>query len=172
MNNILDFTFPKAPSVFVGREKELARLIKGFNGQNVILIDGIAGIGKTSLALSLADMINNDTGFNNGNICWMVCKEEWSLENFFDGNKYDIQYYMDLHNYYRELDEYNRKLALYNKGDKYIFERKDEEIINTRDKIEIKGKEKKEKIWTPSLEDLLAFSEGKTSINNIVMRKA
>lgn len=80
-----------------------------------------------------------------------------------DGNKYDMQYYVDLHNYYRELDEYNRKLALYNKGDKYIFERKDEEIINIRDKTEIKGKEKKEKIWTPSLEDLLAFSEGKTS---------
>ena len=80
-----------------------------------------------------------------------------------DGNKYDIQYYIDLHNYYRELDEYNRKLDIYNKGDKYIFERKDDEIISTFDKIEIKGKEKKEKIWTPSMEDLLAFSGGKIS---------
>ncbi len=80
MNNILDFTFPKPPSIFVGREKELNRLIKGFDSQNVILIDGIAGIGKTSLALSLACSIDK---FHNGNICWMACKEEWSLENFF-----------------------------------------------------------------------------------------
>ncbi|HPZ08219.1 MAG TPA: hypothetical protein PL110_08900 [Candidatus Eremiobacteraeota bacterium] len=76
-----------------------------------------------------------------------------------DGYQYDFQYYIKLENYYKELDAYNRKKELMELGIKDIFESSKEEI-ELIDKIELGVKD--ERIWTPSIEDLLAFSRGKS----------
>ena len=68
------FSIPKVPSVFTGREKEKEKLLKKINQQNVIVIDGIAGTGKTAIALTIADVINA-TPLYNGNVCWINCSE-------------------------------------------------------------------------------------------------
>ena len=57
-----------------------------------------------------------------------------------------------------ELDEYNEKDELLKNGLKDIPE---EQGIDINDKIEI-GKNN-ERIWTPSIEEVLAFSRGKVS---------
>ncbi|HPZ10477.1 MAG TPA: tetratricopeptide repeat protein, partial [Candidatus Eremiobacteraeota bacterium] len=77
------FSFPRPPEIFVGREKELNRLKEGFKSQNFIIIDGIAGIGKTSLALTLAGIINEDPLYSlfHNNVFWIECKEGWQIDN-------------------------------------------------------------------------------------------
>jgi len=78
-----------------------------------------------------------------------------------DGHKYDFQYYIKLENYYKELEEYERKMTLFKADQKDIFTETEDGDTRNIDRVEIEEDKVYEKIWTPSLEDLMAFSRGK-----------
>lgn len=73
---------PKPPGIFVGREKELEKLKKKFNEENLIIIDGLAGTGKTALALTMAGLINENPLYH-GRVYWITCKENFKEEELF-----------------------------------------------------------------------------------------
>jgi tetratricopeptide (TPR) repeat protein len=65
---------------FVNREKELERLWAYLRDPNksIILVEGIAGIGKTMLAARFAEQIRDEYV-----VFWMNCKSEVTLESLF-----------------------------------------------------------------------------------------
>jgi DNA-binding winged helix-turn-helix (wHTH) protein/tetratricopeptide (TPR) repeat protein len=87
---------PAVPCYFTGRETELGLLETAFCQQNTILISGIGGIGKTSLAAKFADyLVKSD---NEKTVLWLTIQEQWDeetfLKNIFDASK-DIFYLLD-----------------------------------------------------------------------------
>ena len=79
-----------------------------------------------------------------------------------DGYQYKFDYYIQLKDYYKEVEEHARKEELFNSGYKNIFKEKEEIALRYIDIVETGKEKKEEKIWTPAIEDLLAFSGGKT----------
>ena len=59
-----------------GREKELERLRTDFAANVIVVVDGLAGIGKTTLAEKFAETL--DTKWR---AVWVDCREEMSLES-------------------------------------------------------------------------------------------
>jgi DNA helicase TIP49 (TBP-interacting protein) len=59
----MNLSFPKAPAVFAGRKKILDQLKTGFLHYNVLIIDGMAGTGKTALSLYFASTIDSSPDF-------------------------------------------------------------------------------------------------------------
>jgi hypothetical protein len=77
-----------------------------------------------------------------------------------DGEQYNFEYYVQLHDYYKELENYNRNLELFQRGHKDIFKESDK-IGRYIDKAELSVNMETQKIWVPPLKDLIAFSRGK-----------
>mgnify|MGYP000945611262 CR=1 FL=1 len=78
----MNLSYPKAPAVFSGRKKILEQLKTGFIHYNVLIIDGMAGIGKTALSLHFASIIDSSPDFFpfHGNVIWIQCEEGWRTE--------------------------------------------------------------------------------------------
>jgi len=78
----MNLSFPKAPAVFAGRKKILEQLKTGFLHYNVLIIDGMAGIGKTAMSLHFASLIDSSSDYLpfHGNIIWIQCEEGWGTE--------------------------------------------------------------------------------------------
>ena len=100
--NIL--SYPKAPAVFAGRKKILEQLKAGFLHYNVLIIDGMPGIGKTAMSLHFASTIDDspDSLPFHGNIIWIQCEEGWRTETllyeinrlFKEREEYDFDRYI------------------------------------------------------------------------------
>jgi Cdc6-like AAA superfamily ATPase len=82
-SSVPNMLFSPAPiKGFKGRAKELKRLIMFLNNKtiSIILIDGISGIGKTALAIHLADTLKQEnTSF------WIDCREDTSFDSITYG---------------------------------------------------------------------------------------
>jgi tetratricopeptide (TPR) repeat protein len=80
--NIINLSCPKAPAVFAGRKKILEQIRAGFLHYNVLIIDGMPGIGKTALSLHFASTIDEVSDFLpfHNNIIWIQCEEGWRIE--------------------------------------------------------------------------------------------
>ncbi|MEQ8171660.1 MAG: tetratricopeptide repeat protein [Candidatus Eremiobacterota bacterium] len=78
----MNLSYPKAPAVFAGRKKILEQLKTGFLHYNVLIIDGMAGTGKTALSLYFASTIDSSPDFLPfyGNVLWIQCEEGWRTE--------------------------------------------------------------------------------------------
>lgn len=74
----ITFSPPPRSRGFIGREDELKRLEKELSKTPVVLIEGLPGIGKTSLA---AQFISQHTNGNYENVYWLDCQEDTNLEN-------------------------------------------------------------------------------------------
>jgi len=70
---------PGITDLFTGREKELKKLEECFEETNLFYIEGLSGIGKTSIMIKLANLINEKPEYKN-NILWLECKEDWTLD--------------------------------------------------------------------------------------------
>lgn len=81
MADLKDFYLPKGPAVFIGRKKALENFEKVFFHYNVMVIDGIEGIGKTSFALNFAGSLDKNKLFLDfaGRLCWIQCEEGWTI---------------------------------------------------------------------------------------------
>ncbi|MBI2264404.1 MAG: tetratricopeptide repeat protein [Armatimonadetes bacterium] len=69
---------PKPSDLFVGREKELEKLDSSFTGRRILFLEGIEGIGKTSLGLAFANSLE---GKSPGKVFWIPCQEGWQVES-------------------------------------------------------------------------------------------
>ncbi|MDD5090400.1 MAG: winged helix-turn-helix domain-containing protein [Candidatus Wallbacteria bacterium] len=68
---------PYPPASFYGRDRELRELASATGKHRVILIAGIAGIGKTSLTLKLAHFLNDSAGFHN-RVIYIPARQGWN----------------------------------------------------------------------------------------------
>ena len=68
---------PRSSDLFSGREKELKKLKETFEESNFFYIEGISGIGKTSIMLKWANILAQN--YEN-NILWLKCMEDWTLD--------------------------------------------------------------------------------------------
>lgn len=73
---------PSPPENFEGRTRELGKLAQYFFNQHIMIIAGIAGMGKTSMALAFARMINSSDDFSdyNDNVFWIHCEPDWKAD--------------------------------------------------------------------------------------------
>ena len=70
---------PICTDLFTGREKELKKLEKLFPKTNFLYIEGISGIGKTSLMLKWADILIHQLEYKDC-ILWIECQKDWTLD--------------------------------------------------------------------------------------------
>ncbi len=70
---------PVTPMCFSGRKKELKTLIESFDRTGLFYIEGISGIGKTSIMLKWANILSQRIEYEN-NILWLECREDWTLD--------------------------------------------------------------------------------------------
>ncbi|MGV8121511.1 MAG: winged helix-turn-helix domain-containing protein [Candidatus Xenobiia bacterium LiM19] len=68
---------PQLPDAFVGRAEQLERLRHSLAAGRLLFIEGVYGIGKTTLALMLAQSIEKE---NPGLVYWVVCQDGWSAD--------------------------------------------------------------------------------------------
>jgi tetratricopeptide (TPR) repeat protein len=71
---------PPVPLNFVGREHELAQLYEALQHNNIIVIGGIAGMGKTYLVAQFVQRLRETHP-----IIWLECQPHLQLEQFFTG---------------------------------------------------------------------------------------
>lgn len=71
---------PVVPNFFFGREAELESLSEAIQQNHVVIIGGIAGIGKTHLAAEFVRQVNQKYS-----IIWLECKPSLQLEQFLAG---------------------------------------------------------------------------------------
>lgn len=53
---------PRAPEVFVGRQGMLDRIIQHLNRRRIVLLNGVAGVGKSALVLTLLQRLKKQAG--------------------------------------------------------------------------------------------------------------
>jgi len=70
---------PICTDLFTGREKELKKLEKLFPERKFLYIEGISGIGKTSLMLKWADILIHQPEYKDC-ILWIECQKDWTLD--------------------------------------------------------------------------------------------
>jgi len=70
---------PKAPDTFVGRVEELARIRGFFSKRRLFFLEGLEGVGKTSLALTLANGLEERSP---GRVFWVQCRAGWQADSF------------------------------------------------------------------------------------------
>jgi len=68
---------PPIPILFFGRDEELARLDKALRKNNIVVIGGIAGIGKSYLAAKLAQALKQTRP-----VLWLNCDPNIQLEHY------------------------------------------------------------------------------------------
>ncbi|MDD2715939.1 MAG: tetratricopeptide repeat protein [Candidatus Wallbacteria bacterium] len=73
---------PPPPGEFYGRQREIARLLSFFPTQKVMIIAGLAGIGKTALALTFADSVSRMPEYQD-KVMWVTCQHGWNSEDLF-----------------------------------------------------------------------------------------
>ncbi len=69
---------PQPPDIFIGREREKERIQQSLEGRRLFFLEGIEGIGKTCLALVLANTLEKE---HPGRVIWISCKEGWHIES-------------------------------------------------------------------------------------------
>lgn len=72
---------PGSPDLFVGRVRQLERIRHLFCTKKILFIEGISGIGKTSIALVLANSLNKEYP---GRVFWITCQEGWQTDSFIN----------------------------------------------------------------------------------------
>jgi len=70
---------PICTDLFTGREKELKKLERLFPERKFLYIEGISGIGKTSLMLKWADILIHQPEYKDC-ILWIECQKDWTLD--------------------------------------------------------------------------------------------
>lgn len=70
---------PKSSNLFSGREKELHKIQFLLKKANFCYIEGITGIGKTSIMLKWANILDEKTEYKN-KILWIQCLEGWTID--------------------------------------------------------------------------------------------
>lgn len=70
---------PRCTDLFTGREKELKKLENFFQETNFLYIEGISGIGKTSLMLKWANILLCNPEYKNC-VLWLECQKDWTLD--------------------------------------------------------------------------------------------
>jgi len=73
---------PSPPADFCGRHREIDKLMELFDSQKVIIIAGLAGIGKTSLASAFVDRIRKQSNIPERFI-WISCQEGWDNKDLY-----------------------------------------------------------------------------------------
>jgi len=68
---------PEAPDIFVGRTLQLQTLRHHLSTRRLIFIEGVIGIGKTTLALALGRHLEREKP---GHVYWVSCKEGWNAD--------------------------------------------------------------------------------------------
>gem|GEM_PF-2181377 len=93
---------PQPPDIFIGREREIDRIKQSLEGRRLFFLEGIEGIGKTCLALVLANTLEKD---HPGRVIWISCKEGWHIESLL---REMVEWLPeDFYNAYNEWDENN-----------------------------------------------------------------
>jgi tetratricopeptide (TPR) repeat protein len=72
---------PKPSDAFVGRVEEIKRIRDFFSKRRLFFLEGIEGIGKTSLALSLANSLDEEKP---DRVFWIPCKSGWQADSFLN----------------------------------------------------------------------------------------
>ncbi|MBI3926848.1 MAG: tetratricopeptide repeat protein [Armatimonadetes bacterium] len=67
---------PAPPEVFLGRGQQLLRLRGLLAERRLLVLEGLPGVGKTSLALALANAVSDERP-----VGWCACREGWSLRS-------------------------------------------------------------------------------------------
>jgi tetratricopeptide (TPR) repeat protein len=70
---------PRPPDTFVGRGGECERMSRSFAERRMLFLEGIEGIGKTSLAQAIADSLETK---NSGKVYFITCQEGWQADSF------------------------------------------------------------------------------------------
>jgi tetratricopeptide (TPR) repeat protein len=68
---------PEVPDIFVGRTEQLQKLRHNLSTRRLIFIEGVIGIGKTTLALALGRYLEMEKP---GHVYWISCKEGWNAD--------------------------------------------------------------------------------------------
>jgi len=69
---------PCAPTLFVGRIRDLQRLQSLSEDNRVVMVSGPAGVGKTALVARLCQRIEQRA---RQSVLWVTCREGWTLES-------------------------------------------------------------------------------------------
>lgn len=69
---------PKPPDTFIGREEEIRKLEATLLERRIIFLEGLPGSGKTSLALALANSLEEKRP---GKVFWIPCQEGWQADS-------------------------------------------------------------------------------------------
>jgi Cdc6-like AAA superfamily ATPase len=82
---------PTAPQIFVGRQREVAKIERALADldRNVVIISGMGGIGKTSLARFVANQ-QRDTNRFPGGVVWIDCTIDDSLPSILMTIAHDV----------------------------------------------------------------------------------
>lgn len=93
---------PQPPDIFIGREREIERIRQSLDGRRLFFLEGIEGIGKTCLALVLANTLEKE---HPGRVIWISCKEGWHIESLL----HEMVEWLpeDFYNAYNEWEENN-----------------------------------------------------------------